>query len=130
MQPVDLMIEHRAWPISSCRPSTRSRPVVCSKADNTTTIAKAEAAVSAVGDGILRFPPGTCVTKSTITMNSNVMYRAAAANIAIVKLADNANMPVFQGEGIGSLAGPDTRARGHGFTFRDLTIDGNSGHNL
>lgn len=100
---------------------------------NTDAAAGLQAAVdaaAAVGGGIVYIGPGTCRTKSTITLKTDVRIIGAGRGATTIKAWDASNLPaLIQTQGYAGLVGTNTIGGVVHAGLSDLTLDGNKANN-
>jgi hypothetical protein len=95
--------------------------------DDTGSIQQAIGAARA-GGGIVFFPPGTYLTRR-LTLYSQIHLRGSGGDATILRLKPGANSAILESDGFADLTGTRTSGGITMFSVRDLTLDGNRGHN-
>lgn len=98
---------------------------------DTVAITAAQTAAHAAGGGVIKYPPGVCVTGGPITFYSNTRQEGVTTGGSTIALANGSNSDLFVGEGYNTFSGHgDIMAGGvHDFSFEHLQLFGNRAAN-
>lgn len=96
--------------------------------DDTYAIQTAIDAVSALDGGVVCFPNGIYVVTGLI-IKDNVTLQGESRSTVIIKLADNANSNIIEGENYSTVSGGSSDENVRNSSIKNLTIDGNSANN-